>query len=278
MPRDCIILGSGRSGTSLATGLLAGNSYFMGDELWTANIGNPTGYFEDREVNEINDYLLAPYAPSETQSGLLGRLRSNGYPLGHLQRWLSVIPPGTPMICPAPLRRRMKALTARRPFCLKDPRFCYTLRLWRPHLGGAAILCVFRDPAVTAASIMTEDARAEYLKNVRMDIGRAFAVWEMMYRNVLEIHYPPVATGYLCITITCLMAPRTSQLKGYSAQRSTVHSPPPISAVPCRPPESRAARAKSIAASAASRITRALTENRPHLLKRQSRVKRKASA
>lgn len=190
MPRDCIILGSGRSGTSLAAGLLAGNGYFMGEELWQPNIGNPTGYFEDREINEINEDLLAPFAPAEEQSGLLGRLRSSGYPLGHLQRWLSALPPGTPMTCSATVRRQMKALAARRPFCFKDPRFCYTLPLWRPYLGDAAILCVFRDPGVTAASIMTECVRAEYLKDVRMDLGRAFAVWEMMYRNVLEIHYP----------------------------------------------------------------------------------------
>jgi hypothetical protein len=47
-PRNCLILGSGRSGTSLAAGILAQAGYFMGDELWPVNIGNPKGQFEDR--------------------------------------------------------------------------------------------------------------------------------------------------------------------------------------------------------------------------------------
>ena len=58
--RNCLILGSGRSGTSMAAGILARAGYFMGAELWPADIGNPKGYFEDREVNKINDELIAP--------------------------------------------------------------------------------------------------------------------------------------------------------------------------------------------------------------------------
>ena len=45
--RNCLILGSGRSGTSMAAGILARAGYFMGAELWPADIGNPKGYFED---------------------------------------------------------------------------------------------------------------------------------------------------------------------------------------------------------------------------------------
>ena len=68
--RNCLILGSGRSGTSMAAGILARAGYFMGEELWPADIGNPKGYFEDREVNKINDELIAPVAPKTPPHGL----------------------------------------------------------------------------------------------------------------------------------------------------------------------------------------------------------------
>ncbi len=190
MSRDCLILGSGRSGTSLAAGMLARAGYFMGQELWPSNEGNPRGYFEDREVNSINDEILAPLTPAHSAHGLRKLLYGKGYPLRHLQRWLAVVSPRTRIPCPPGLAQRIEAAIARRPFCFKDPRFCYTLPLWRPYVGGAALICIFRHPAVTANSILTECKRAGYLKGVRMDFRRALAVWETMYRHVLEVHYP----------------------------------------------------------------------------------------
>jgi hypothetical protein len=188
MPRDCLILGSGRSGTSFAAGMLSRAGYFMGDKLWPGNIGNPRGYFEDREITSINEELLAPLSPAR---GALNKLlRRNGCSFGKFQRWLAVIPPGARISCPARLSHRIGAATARRPFCFKDPRFCYTLPIWRPYVGHAALICVFRHPGVTANSILTECARSDYLRGVKMDFQGALAVWEMMYRHVLEINFP----------------------------------------------------------------------------------------
>ena len=75
-----------------------------------------------------------------------------------------------------------------RPFCFKDPRFCYTLPAWRPALGDAVFLCVFRDPADTAVSILRECRSAGYLKTLAMDFDRAVEVWTLMYRHVLKQH------------------------------------------------------------------------------------------
>ncbi len=185
-----MILGSGRSGTSLAAGMLTGAGYFMGEELWPASMGNPKGYFEDREVNSINDVLLAPLTPAKPARGLRRWISGEGYPLGKFQRWLAVVPPGTSIPCPPKMLERIKGATSHRPFCFKDPRFCYTLPLWRPYIGNAAMICVFRHPGITANSILTECGRAEYLKGIRMDFGRALEVWEMTYRHVVEVHYP----------------------------------------------------------------------------------------
>jgi hypothetical protein len=187
MGRDCLILGSGRSGTSLAAGMLAGSGYFMGEELWPGNHGNPRGYFEDREVNSINEELLEPFTPTRPLCNFLRSIRSRKH---EFHRWLALVPPGVPIFCPPLLAQRIQAVTHRRPFCFKDPRFCYTLPVWRPYVDSAALICVFRDPGVTANSILSECRRAKYLKHVKMDFQRALTVWEAMYRHVLEGSYP----------------------------------------------------------------------------------------
>ena len=87
--RNCLILGSGRSGTSMAAGILAKAGYFMGEEIWPANEGNPKGQFEDREVNQINDQLIASVS-SKSPPHVLRRLFYGDAPvLGDLQRWHS---------------------------------------------------------------------------------------------------------------------------------------------------------------------------------------------
>ena len=52
--RDGLILGSGRSGTSMLAGTLSAAGYYIGDCLIEANEANPKGFFEDYEVNAIN--------------------------------------------------------------------------------------------------------------------------------------------------------------------------------------------------------------------------------
>ena len=186
MSRDCLILGSGRSGTSFAAGMLAAAGYFMGEALWSGNDGNPHGYFEDREINSINEELIEPLTFTRSLRRFLpGSRHPDGF-----HRWLAIVAPGTVISCPRRLARRIEAATRRRPFCFKDPRFCYTLPVWRPYVGSTALICVFRHPGVTANSILTECRRADYLKQMKMDFSRALGVWEAMYRHILEVSYP----------------------------------------------------------------------------------------
>ena len=84
--RNCIILGSGRSGTSMVAGSVAGAGYHMGDQLHAARISNPKGFFESSEINDINEALLAP------SMGEVSRLGSG-------QRWLGV--PARPLTPPS---------------------------------------------------------------------------------------------------------------------------------------------------------------------------------
>jgi hypothetical protein len=189
-PRNCLILGSGRSGTSMAAGILAQAGYFMGDELWPVNIGNPKGQFEDREVNQINDELIASVSPKSPPGALHTLLFGRAPILGEFQHWVAVLRPSESIPCPPAMNERIRAVTARQPFCFKDPRFSYTLPAWLPHIDNAVLLCVFRDPGVAASSMVRECGRADYIKGAGVDERWALKVWEAMYRYILKVHYP----------------------------------------------------------------------------------------
>jgi hypothetical protein len=188
--RNCLILGSGRSGTSMAAGILASTGYFMGEELWPPDSGNPKGYFEDREVNKINDELIAPVAPKTPPRGLRKLLLGDVPLLGNYQHWVAALSPSVSITCPPAMSERIAAVTAHQPFCFKDPRVSYTLPAWRPYIGDALLLCVFRDPSVTASSTVRECKRADHMKGTAVDERWALKVWEAMYRYILEVHYP----------------------------------------------------------------------------------------
>jgi hypothetical protein len=170
--RNCLILGAGRSGTSMLAGSLSASGYYMGDCLIEANEANPKGFFEDYEVNAINEELLTPMTPT----------------FEYGWRWLASVAVGTPIPSMTWIGERITALTRQTPFCFKDPRFCYTLPAWRPFLSNTVFLCIFREPARTANSIITECRTAKYLSGFFMDFQRALEVWTLMYHHILEIH------------------------------------------------------------------------------------------
>lgn len=188
-PRSVLIVGCGRSGTSMTAGLFAQAGYSMGRGLFSANEGNQRGIFESRQVNRINEALLEGFAPSPARRTWRDAIPERLVP--RYRAWLSAIPPSseiTPARSTDRLARRMSAATSRTPFCLKDPRFCYTLDPWRPHVGDALFLCVFRDPVKTAASLVREAARRPGLRSLGIDRARALEIWSCMYGWVLDRH------------------------------------------------------------------------------------------
>jgi len=184
--KNVIIMGSGRSGTSMTTGILAKSGYFHGNYVLNkGRINNPYGNFEDREVNYINEQLLSQVIPRpEMVNGVLSyRDRPTD-----MQRWLSRVPVGT-MIPPiAAYAENMHKLTSQKPFCFKDPRFSYTLPVWRPYLQDTVFVCVFRNPHKTALSILKQIEDAPYLHGLEMDFAMALDVWIKMYSHILETH------------------------------------------------------------------------------------------
>ena len=183
LPHNLFILGAGRSGTSLVAGMLAGANYFMGEELIPARAANPKGFFEDPHLNRLNDEVLAPFLPSPT-SPPDPRLPTRKH------AWLARLEVATD-VRPVPvLTQAMQRYTAQQPYCFKDPRFCYTLPAWRPHLApGTRFVCVFRHPAATARSVLNDvQATPDYYGAFNPTYDDLIGVWTAMYRHVLEKH------------------------------------------------------------------------------------------
>lgn len=199
--RNVIILGSGRSGTSMVAGTLSKAGYFMGKSFWETRDANPKGFFEDVEINEINEDILEPVIPK--------RLHIPGIKIRRLRlhirervffrnrpskwhRWLAYVPVKVTISSSPEIGDRISKITQHEPYCLKDPRFSYTLPVWKPYLKDTVFICVFRDPASTAASILKECQSVDHLKDeirgVRLSWNQVLKTWTAMYEHILEKH------------------------------------------------------------------------------------------
>ena len=181
--RNCLILGSGRSGTSTAAGCLAQGHYFMGNDLIPARKSNPDGVFEDLQVRSINEAALAPLLPSRRPN-----VQSDRHIPEQWQRWLARLPVGLNIPSSPEIETSIKELISNEPYCFKDPRFSYTLPLWRPHLKECVFVCMFRDPASTAASIVRFTKEFELMHSLEISFEEALDAWTMQNRHILEQH------------------------------------------------------------------------------------------
>lgn len=181
--RNCIVLGSGRSGTSLAMAILTGNGYFMGDSLYEPRDANPVGFFEDRRVNRINEAILRPVVPYKSWLGKF----FYPYKFSYGQRWLSQVPIETNFTVSKKITTQIQEVVSHKPYCLKDPRFSYTLPIWRPYLGkDVAYLVVFRHPSSTVKSIQKEVKKEFYLRELGFDTTYYYGMWELMYQHIFR--------------------------------------------------------------------------------------------
>lgn len=189
--RNIIILGSGRSGTSLLAGSFRNSGYYIGRDYISPRNSNPKGFFEGQEINRINETILTqsgfirPWAKGQKGRAALifGSIPTSG------QLWLARVPLDGKIVCSDDTMKRIAEQTSYAPYCFKDPRFSYTLPAWRPYLKNTVFLCIFRHPAATVESIMKECKTVPYLSSLRMNPGIAEEIWRLQYRHILERHY-----------------------------------------------------------------------------------------
>jgi len=192
-----IITGAGRSGTSMLAGTLASSGYFIGTDYLPAHDSNPKGFFEGLEINTINEHILESSLPfmQRVQQPVLRIARALGLPWQSAralhrrgQAWLMPVPLSAPIHGTASIEKQISALTTQAPFCFKDPRFSYTLPVWRPHLDlkRTVFLCIFRHPAETAASIAKECRTQPYLRGICIPTEGLLVLWRLMYAHIIE--------------------------------------------------------------------------------------------
>jgi hypothetical protein len=181
--RNVVVVGSGRSGTSLVAGLIATAGHHMGGHLVRANEANPKGFYEDYRTLLLNEKLLAPHTTTVPKPRF-SNVPIYPEPLGELQRWLAVLWPEVTVEAQPDLDAKMRASLPASPWCRKDPRFCYTLPAWEPLFGDALRLCVFREPNRTANSMVTVAARQQ----VKLSFEGALEIWAACYSQVLRHH------------------------------------------------------------------------------------------
>ena len=199
--KNCLVIGSGRSGTSMVAGTLAGAGYFMGKNVRRKGDGsNPKGYFESYELGKVNEEIVYPMMWIGRKRRLLRwgltRLRLKEplrYPLFNEQlrkwtRWLAMVPvDAEPKVTPE-ITETIQDFVSQEPYCYKSPLFCYTLPAWRPYLRNTVYLCVFREPQRTAASIVKEVQVKSYLEGITITFEEALETWTLLYRHILEKH------------------------------------------------------------------------------------------
>jgi hypothetical protein len=112
-----LVLGMHRSGTSLLSGLLAGAGMDLGNNLMAPAEDNPKGFWESQRITTLHEEFL----------NLLGHSWSSFAPLP--EDWLD-----TPQA--TALRNQLSKcldedFSQRDRICVKDPRLCRVLPLWR---------------------------------------------------------------------------------------------------------------------------------------------------
>jgi hypothetical protein len=198
---NCLILGAGRSGTSLTALLLERAGYHVYTTSHPPDEGNPLGYFEDLDVISTNESILSPVYRSGWRR-TLRTIRRKPYIQGTGAWLLDLDYRRLKDISVKPEHaEKLKGLFSQAPFAYKDPRFSFTLNAIAPFLPeGITFLCVFRHPALVVKSTLKQAARSGLV----LDKSYGLAVWEAHYRCLLE-HRRQIGGRWFFVSYESLM-------------------------------------------------------------------------
>ena len=147
-----LVLGMHRSGTSALARLLNLMGAYFGPEGIGigANEENPKGFWERRDVRELNDLLLHGAGCDWD--------RVAGFDADR-------VPPPVVAEFEARAARLVLAMDAQRPWFLKEPRLCLLLPFWRKFLEAPVAVHIVRHPLEVAASLRKRNG-------MPVDVGR----------------------------------------------------------------------------------------------------------
>lgn len=155
-----IVLGSHRSGTSLLTRLINMMGAYFG--VGAASIGfnneNPKGFWERRDVIDVNDEILLHKGCTWEQ---LAAWKMETLPNKKSFKELDEID--------HKIKNILLELDANRPWVVKDPRLCLTYPYWKRHLEVPVLVNMTREPLEVALSLKTRN---------KFPLHHGLAIWE----------------------------------------------------------------------------------------------------
>lgn len=153
-----VILGMHRSGTSVLARCMKVFGFSLGNKLMPAYVDNPKGYFEDEEIVNLNDEMLASLGSSWEKISII-----------HEEEVRSLY--GTEFFSRAVhlIEKRLQSFPH---FAVKDPRFVLLLPFWKKVLASCNIPVKYvlpvRNPISVAASLKKRDG---------MELGEGIQLW-----------------------------------------------------------------------------------------------------
>lgn len=163
LSRAIVVIGMHRSGTSAVARALAALGVDLGNNFLDAQPENPTGYWEDRGIVDLNERVLQTLQLTWDDSAPIDAARFSGWQMWRLRREASRY-----------LRRWLRAQPL---WGFKDPRTMRLLPFWlrvlrEGHVDDAYLL-VIRNPASVAASL---HARQKMTVEAAQRLWLAYAV------------------------------------------------------------------------------------------------------
>ena len=158
------VLGMHRSGTSAVARVLnLMGCYFGPEDIGTeANEENPKGFWERKDVRQVNDAILRNMG-ADWDRIVPFDVRSIGK--GDMAVYRQVI------------QEIVVNMDAHRPWFVKEPRFCLTFGVWRSVLELPVCVLIFRNPLDVAKSLNERNG---------MPLAVGLALWEAYNTGALE--------------------------------------------------------------------------------------------
>ena len=159
---EVLVLGMHRSGTSVVGAVLEllGLKWGKPEEGLPADEDNPKGYWERKEVVELNDFLLEVCGARWDKVSNFTVDQLNPENRKKFYQKAKVI---------------LDDFSSEESIFIKDPRLCLTLKEWVPLLSKPVSLLVYRDPLQVAQSLA---------KRNKMPISVGLALWQFYWYSV----------------------------------------------------------------------------------------------
>lgn len=150
MPKNIIIVGMPRSGTSMTASIFAKNGYFVTNdedtELRTGDEHNPLGYWEAKSLIKSNSEIFKAAGFNHDNTWLYDAITSleanKIHSLKHSNEHKALV----------------EKFNKTPPWVWKDPRLCYTLSYWWPLI----------DPSSTKVLLLTRNPKEIYQSFIRL--------------------------------------------------------------------------------------------------------------